>query len=341
MIDTLQKALNKNAFFDGFSRTQVPMVVSDPRLEDNPIIYVNHAFTKQTGYARSAAVGRNCRFLQGEETSIATVDKLRASIQAQESVSVDILNYRASGEPFMNRLLVAPLSDENGELRYYVGIQKELNANQRGTDAERMNQQLSEVQDRVEADMSMIIGMVRHQSNLSMQPAEYAALTRRIETLQLLYEEMALSDRHSNEDSIHMGSYISRLACAIGHVYGRSGIRLNLQVEPLNASMEIASRVGLVTSELLSNSFEHAFDRIETGLVEVRMSQLSGGGLRLTVSDDGLGIPNSMQWPSTATMGGRMVAGLIEGLEGTMQLGRGAAGSYVTIDVPAGATLLK
>ncbi|MBT5002623.1 MAG: PAS domain-containing protein [Tateyamaria sp.] len=317
------------------------MVVSDPRLEDNPIIYVNHAFTKQTGYARSAAVGRNCRFLQGEETSKATVDKLRASIQAQESVSVDILNYRASGEPFMNRLLVAPLSDENGELRYYVGIQKELNANQRGTDAERMNQQLSEVQDRVEADMSMIIGMVRHQSNLSMQPAEYAALTRRIETLQLLYEEMALSDRHSNEDSIHMGSYISRLACAIGHVYGRSGIRLNLQVEPLNASMEIASRVGLVTSELLSNSFEHAFDRIETGLVEVRMSQLSGGGLRLTVSDDGLGIPNSMQWPSTATMGGRMVAGLIEGLEGTMQLGRGAAGSYVTIDVPAGATLLK
>ena len=269
MIDTLQKALNKNAFFDGFSRTQVPMVVSDPRLEDNPIIYVNHAFTKQTGYARSAAVGRNCRFLQGEETSIATVDKLRASIQAQESVSVDILNYRASGEPFMNRLLVAPLSDENGELRYYVGIQKELNANQRDTDAERMNQQLSEVQDRVEADMSMIIGMVRHQSNLSMQPAEYAALTRRIETLQLLYEEMALSDRHSNEDSIHMGSYISRLACAIGHVYGRSGIRLNLQVEPLNASMEIASRVGLVTSELLSNSFEHAFDRIETGLVEV------------------------------------------------------------------------
>ena len=341
MIDTLQKALNKNAFFDGFSRTQVPMVVSDPRLEDNPIIYVNHAFTKQTGYARSAAVGRNCRFLQGEETSKATVDKLRASIQAQESVSVDILNYRASGEPFMNRLLVAPLSDENGELRYYVGIQKELNANQRDTDAERMNQQLSEVQDRVEADMSMIIGMVRHQSNLSMQPAEYAALTRRIETLQLLYEEMALSDRHSNEDSIHMGSYISRLACAIGHVYGRSGIRLNLQVEPLNASMEIASRVGLVTSELLSNSFEHAFDRIETGLVEVRMSQLSGGGLRLTVSDDGLGIPNSMQWPSTATMGGRMVAGLIEGLEGTMQLGRGAAGSYVTIDVPAGATLLK
>ncbi|WP_223421783.1 PAS domain-containing protein [Tateyamaria pelophila] len=341
MQDMLQQALLQDTSFDSFSRAKVSMSVSDPRLEDNPIIYVNHAFTQQTGYARSAALGRNCRFLQGEDTSKAAVDRLREGIQAQETVTVDILNYRANGEPFMNRLLVTPLNDDNGDLRYYVGIQKELNANHRDEDAEHINKQLSEVQDRVEADMSMIIGMVRHQTNQSMQPAEYAALTRRIETLQLLYQEMKLSDQHSNYDSIHMGSYISRLACAIGHTYGRSGVRLNLQLEPIDVPMEIASRVGLVASELLTNAFEHAFDRIETGLVEVRMSQLSGGGLRLTVSDDGVGIPAAMPWPNSTTVGGRMVTGLIEGLEGTMQLGRGAAGSYITIDVPAGAALIK
>lgn len=341
MTEALQQALLQDTTFDSFSRAKVSMIVSDPQLEDNPIIYVNHAFTQLTGYARSAALGRNCRFLQGEETSKAAVDRLREAVQVQEPVSVDLLNYRANGEPFMNRLLVTPLSDENGKLRYYVGIQKELDGNHRDEDAEYINKQLSEVQDRVEADMSMIIGMVRHQSNQAMQPAEYAALTRRIETLQLLYHEMKLADQHSNYDSIHMGSYLSRLACAIGHIYGRSGVRLNLQLEPIDVPMEIASRVGLVASELLVNAFEHAFDRIETGLVEVRMSQLSGGGLRLTVSDDGVGIPSTMQWPSATTVGGRMVTGLIEGLEGTMQLGRGAAGSYITIDVPAGATLIK
>lgn len=341
MVDTLQKALLQDTTFESFGRAKVSMVVSDPRLEDNPIIYVNHAFTQQTGYARTAAIGRNCRFLQGEETSKVAVDKLREGISAQETVSVDILNYRANGEPFMNRLLITPLNDENGELRYFLGIQKALDGDHMDEDAEEINRQLAEIQDRVEADMSMIIGMVRHQSNQRMQPTEYAALTRRIETLQLLYEEMKLADAHSNQDSIHMGSYISRLACAIGHVYGRSGVRLNLQLEPIDAPIEIASRVGLVVSELLTNAFEHAFDRIETGLVEIRMSQLSGGGLRLTVSDDGVGIPASMQWPSAITVGGRMVTGLIEGLEGTMQLGRGAAGSYITIDVPAGATLAK
>jgi PAS domain S-box-containing protein len=337
MADTLQKALLQDTSFDGFSRTQLAMAVSDPHLDDNPIIYVNHAFTRQTGYARSAVIGRNCRFLQGEDTSIAAVNRLREGIQAQEPVSVDILNYRANGEPFMNRVLVAPLSDESGNLRYCVGIQKELNGDDRSEEAELINTQLSEIQDRVETDMSMIIGMVRQQSGQTMQPSEYAALTRRIETLQLLYEEMKLADTHSNHDTIHMGSYVSRLACAIGHVYGRSGVRINLQLEPIDVPIEVASRVGLVISELLTNAFEHAFDRIETGLVEVRMSQLSGGGLRVTISDDGVGIPASMAWPSSGSVGGRMVTGLIEGLEGTMQLARGAAGSFISIDVPAGA----
>jgi PAS domain S-box-containing protein len=326
--------------FDGFSRSQVSMVVSNPHLDDNPIIYVNHAFSRQTGYARSAVIGRNCRFLQGDDTSKDAVDLIRIGVAAQEPVTVDILNYRASGEPFMNRLLVAPLTDEMGNLQYYLGIQKELKADRRDAEAELISSQLAEIQSRVESDMSMIIGMVRQQSNNTTVPAEFAALTRRIETLQLLYEEMKLSDTQSNRDSIHMGSYISRLACAIGHVYGRTGVRLNLQIEPVDVPIEVASRVGLVVSEVLSNAFMHAFDRIETGLVEVRLSQLSGGGLRVTVSDDGVGIPAAVRWPSTDTDGGRIVGGLIEGLEGTMQLGRGAAGSVVTIEVPAGASVM-
>lgn len=341
MADTIQGILMEDASFDGFSKTQIPMVVSNPRLEDNPIVYANHAFTRQTGYARSAVIGRNCRFLQGEGTDKAAVDRIRDHVARCEPVSVDILNYRANGEPFMNRLIVAPITDDNGALQYFVGIQKELTSGPSGTSTEEVETQLMEIQDRVETDMSMIISMIRQQSNATSLPEEYAALTRRIETLQLLYEEMKLSDTQSNRDTIHLASYISRLCCAIGHVYGRSGIRLNLQIDPVDVPIETASRVGLVASELLSNAYEHAFDRIETGLVEVRMSQLSGGGLRLTVSDDGVGIPSFNAWPDTTTVGGRMINGLIEGLEGTLQLTRGAAGSFITLDVPAGASLTQ
>lgn len=348
MADTLSRSqfetLDNNELFDdegfeGFGRAQVSMVLTNPNLEDNPIVYVNEAFTRTTGYARSASIGRNCRFLQGEGTDKAAVDILRDGIEAERNVTVDILNYKANGAPFMNRLIVSPIMDMNGKTQYFVGIQKELRNGERDPNTEKVNEQLMEVQDRVHSDLSMIITMIRQQSAATSVPDDFAALSRRIETLQLLYEEMKLADQQSNRDNIQMGSFISRLATAIAHTEGRSGIRMNMQIEPVEVPIEVATRVGLVVSELLTNAFQHAFDRIETGLVEIRMSQLSAGGLRLIVSDDGIGIPSSKEWPASETVGGRIITGLIEGLEGTLHLGRGAAGSFVTIDVPAGASL--
>ncbi|WP_299724450.1 PAS domain-containing protein [uncultured Tateyamaria sp.] len=340
MPDTLEQLLEEDAAFDGYNRAQVAIVVTNPYLEDNPIVYVNEAFARSTGFARSAAIGRNCRFLQGEDTSKADVDKLRHSIENEQTVTVDIINYRASGEKYRNRLVISPLHDNQGKLQYFIGIQKELRNGDTDASAEEINAALIEIQNRVATDLSMVIGMIRRQSAATSVPEDFAALHRRIETLQLLYEEMKLADSQSNRDSIQMGSYLSRLSSAIAHTLGRPGVRMNLQVEPLEVPIETATRVGLVLSEVLTNAFQHAFDRMDSGLVEIRMSQLSAGGLRLTVSDDGVGVPSDMQWPDSRTMGGRIVSGLIEGLEGTLQLGRGAAGSFITIDVPAGATLL-
>ncbi len=338
--DTVMELLDDDKAFDGFSRAQVSMVVTNPHLEDNPIVYVNQAFTRVTGYARSASIGRNCRFLQGDGTAKTDVDKLRMGIESDTGVTVDLLNYRANGEPFLNRLIVAPVLDDKGETKYFIGVQKELREDDTSFRAEELNAQLIEIQDRVNSDLSMIIGMIRQQSHATSVPEDFAALSRRIETMQLLYEEMKLSDSQANRDSIQMGSFISRLCAAIAHIEGRSGVRFSLHVESLEVPIETATRVGLVTSELVTNAFQHAFDRMDMGLVEIRMTRLSEGGLRLSVSDDGIGIPKEQEWPDHTTVGGRIITGLIEGLEGTLQLGRGAAGSVITIDVPASATAL-
>ena len=55
-------------------RTRMPMVVTDPRLPDNPIVLANHAFLDLTGYTADEVVGRNCRFLQGAGTDEAALD---------------------------------------------------------------------------------------------------------------------------------------------------------------------------------------------------------------------------------------------------------------------------
>lgn len=340
MHDTLTNLFQDDTTFGGFARAKVSIVVSNPNLEDNPIVYVNQAFTRITGYDRSAAIGRNCRFLQGEGTAKADVDRIRHAIETESTTTVDLLNYRANGEPFMSRLIIAPIFDQTGRVQYFMGIQKELQQDDVSSRDERVNKQLMELQDRVQSDLSMIIGMVRQQNHTTSVPDDYTALSRRLETLQLLYEEMKLADSQSNRDSIQMGSLISRICTAIAHVEGRSGVRLSLQIESLEVPVETASRVALVAAEVVTNAYQHAFDRLDMGFVDIRMSRLSEGGLRLTVADDGIGIPDKMEWPSSTTIGGRIVGGLIEGLEGTLFLTRGAAGSVVNIDVPANATTL-
>ena len=109
-----------------FNDANLPMTISDPTLVDNPIIYVNFAFEHLTGYAQPEVVGRNCRFLQGPETKAEDVVRIREAVARSERIEVDLLNYRKDGTPFWNRLLVAPVLDQNRQLRYCIASQHDV-----------------------------------------------------------------------------------------------------------------------------------------------------------------------------------------------------------------------
>ena len=113
-------------FAEAVRATRMPMVISDPRLPDNPIVFVNDAFCRLSGYERHEILGRNCRFLQGPETDPAVVDRIRQAVKAGEAVQVDIRNHRKGGETFWNRLLMAPVHDARGELAYFFASQVDV-----------------------------------------------------------------------------------------------------------------------------------------------------------------------------------------------------------------------
>jgi len=102
------------------------VVVTDPNLPDNPIIHVSEEFERQTGYDRAEVLGRNCRLLQGTGTDPDAVRAIRYALLAETSFVIDILNYRKGGAPFLNRLRIRPIFDEQGGLRYFVGAQNPL-----------------------------------------------------------------------------------------------------------------------------------------------------------------------------------------------------------------------
>ncbi|MFB6104285.1 MAG: bacterio-opsin activator domain-containing protein [Halobacteriaceae archaeon] len=110
------------------SGAPVGVTITDPDRPDNPLVYVNDAFTRITGYEREAILGQNCRYLQGEDTDPRAVAELREAIDAREPVTVELLNYRADGEPFWNEVTVAPLTDEAGDLTHFVGFQTDVTA---------------------------------------------------------------------------------------------------------------------------------------------------------------------------------------------------------------------
>ena len=103
--------------------TRMPMLITNPRENDNPIVFVNDAFCRLTGYSREEIVGHNCRFLQGPQTDSATVTRMRTAIQAGEPIEIDIQNHRKNGTTFWNRLLMAPVHDAKGTLIYFFASQ--------------------------------------------------------------------------------------------------------------------------------------------------------------------------------------------------------------------------
>jgi PAS domain S-box-containing protein len=110
------------------SSTPIASVVSDPRLPDNPIIALNHAFVDLTGYEPQEVLDRNCRFLSGSRTEPWLSEKIREGVRDHRPVLVEIVNYKKCGTPFRNAVLVAPIFDEDDDqLCYFLGSQIEIN----------------------------------------------------------------------------------------------------------------------------------------------------------------------------------------------------------------------
>ncbi|AMK26251.1 PAS domain-containing protein [Sphingobium sp. TKS] len=106
--------------------TRMPMIITNPRLADNPVVFANDAFCRLTGYERDEILGRNCRFLQGEATDQETRRQLHQAVEHAHPVEVDIRNYRKNGEPFWNRLLMAPVFDADKKLSYFFASQVDV-----------------------------------------------------------------------------------------------------------------------------------------------------------------------------------------------------------------------
>jgi PAS domain S-box-containing protein len=321
------------------------LVLTNPRLDDNPIVYANPAFARLTGHTIESAIGRNCRFLQGPDTEPDRLARIRAAVAAGEEIAIEITNHRADGTPFLNRLTITPIryaaedpvgtgTGGGSEVAYFLGTLS-MGDEDAANRVAAVQLQLAEVQHRVKNHLAMVVSMIRLQARGETATDDYIVLARRVEALQLLYQELSETGVSSTfHDEVPLGAYVSRIAAAVGHLDGGQGIRVNVIAEEVMVDANTAGRVGLLVSELLTNAFRHAFDGRDTGLVETRVQLLSEGVVRIQISDDGIGLPVGTEWPTKGNLGARIVSALLAGLEARHAVTTSAAGTTITIDIP-------
>lgn len=113
----LQQAINSSS---------ISVSLADAQAPDMPLIYVNPAFEKLTGYPAEEVLGKNCRFLHTQYKEQADLNRLRNALRAGEAVSVTLRNHRRDGTPFWNELHLSPLYSSEGELTHFLGIQQDV-----------------------------------------------------------------------------------------------------------------------------------------------------------------------------------------------------------------------
>jgi len=269
--------VREDPFAAAFKATRMPMIVTDPNQDDNPIIFCNAAFQRLTGYSNEELLGKNCRLLQGPETSRATVGRIREAVSAGKDISVDILNYKKDGSTFWNALFVSPVRDDDGSIVYFFASQldftnikskeAELAAARHQAEAEvaertdDLQESLAartllvhEVDHRVKNNLATMASIVKMQVRLTEDEGQRHALLsvlNRIEAISTVQRKLFTTNDVARFD---IGDFARELATDLVEAIKRDDIRLTMDVSPVLVPAVKATPLSLIVNELVGDA---------------------------------------------------------------------------------------
>ena len=199
---------------------------------------------------------------------------------------------------------------------------KQRNAEQKGT-------MLREIHHRVKNNLTIVISLLDLQLRNNTNPE----LMRIIRDIEMRIRSMALIHEHlyrsENIDLIPLASYIHSLATIISSAFSGHRITLVTALDHAEVSIETALPIGLITNELLTNAYKYAFPGSRNGEIEIHLQQDADEMFTLTVSDNGVGLPDSFTLDSENSLGMFIVRLLVEQLGGALEIDRKQGTSFI------------
>ena len=106
--------------------SQDGIVVAEQEGDDTILIYANQGFERLTGYSVDEVLYRDCRFLQADDRDQPAINRVREAIQNAHPCREILRNYRKDGSQFWNELSITPVFNEEDQLMYFIGVQKDV-----------------------------------------------------------------------------------------------------------------------------------------------------------------------------------------------------------------------
>ena len=195
---------------------------------------------------------------------------------------------------------------------------------------------LKELHHRVKNNLQVITSLLRLEAGRSPQghvKAVLGEMQTRVISMALLHETLYRSGSLARVD---LGSYVPRLATQIFRAQApSSAVTLALDVDPVELELDQAVPCGLIINELVSNTLKHAFPQGAAGEVRISLHAVDGGpAVRLTIADNGAGLPADFEEARQRSLGLQLVGDLTRELHGTLDIQSARGASFSLTFVP-------
>lgn len=363
--------------------TLMPMLIADPTLPEVPIVFVNEAFIKLSGYTREEVLGRSYHFLSGLETDPDVARDIDVALRAGDAIIREVQLYRKDGRHLWVLQHVTPVFEDGRIRQHFVSflditerkaaedglrrLNQELDRRvtsrterldstnlqltdevERRTEVERVLRRtledkdtllrekddlMREVNHRVKNTLQMASSLLRAQESVHDAPAVKEALRSAVERLERMAEIHERLYRAQGLQEIQFGEYLGMLCrdlVASFEVVHGPRVRLDVETDEAFLKPDLAVPLALIANEAVTNALKYAFPHGQSGRIEVTFSHTSSSLLRMSIKDDGIGLPDERR---TGSLGLTLVQSLAE------QIGGGAVisserGTTVIVSVP-------
>jgi two-component sensor histidine kinase/PAS domain-containing protein len=188
---------------------------------------------------------------------------------------------------------------------------------------------LREIHHRVKNNLQVISSMLSLQAgNVGEQRYRdmFDDCKTRVRTMALVHDRLYTSDDFG---SLDCSAYVRELAEMLLHSHSsrRDQVRFEFALEPVVLDIQTAIPIGLIVNELVTNALKHAFRGREGGVVRIAFDDL-GETCRLTICDDGVGLPAGLDPQRSTGLGLRMVTSLVRQLDGRSEWSTGDGATF-------------